>query len=169
MIRRVMAFDSGSFRRWSFLGLLCAGLMQSATGRAAGYSFRNDVQAVLSKAGCNMGACHGNANGKAGFKLSLRGQDADYDYEILTRELFRRRVNATEPDQSLILLKATTQLAHEGGRRFATNSVEYRILRDWIAAGAKHDPESLPSLTRIEVSPAQKILVAPASDVQIGA
>ena len=26
-------------------------------------SFRNDVMAVLSKAGCNAGACHGNKNG----------------------------------------------------------------------------------------------------------
>ena len=36
-------------------------------------SFRNDVMAVLAKAGCNAGACHGNKNGKGGFKLSLRG------------------------------------------------------------------------------------------------
>src|SRR5262249_14787849 len=38
-------------------------------------SFGVDVMAVLSKAGCNMGVCHGNRNGKGGFKLSLRGDD----------------------------------------------------------------------------------------------
>ena len=38
-------------------------------------SFSADVMAVLSKAGCNAGTCHGNQNGKGGFKLSLRGQD----------------------------------------------------------------------------------------------
>src|SRR6185437_7995568 len=90
-------------------------------------SFRNDVMAVISKAGCNAGACHGNKNGKGGFKLSLRGQDPDLDYEALTRDFFARRVDPLEPDKSLILLKPTTQLAHEGGLRFRIDSLEYRI------------------------------------------
>ena len=30
-------------------------------------SFRNEVMAVLSRAGCNQGVCHGNLNGKGGF------------------------------------------------------------------------------------------------------
>jgi len=87
-------------------------------------SFRNDVMAVLSKAGCNAGACHGNQNGKAGFKLSLRGEDAEFDLGALTRDMFARRVDPADPEQSLILLKATTQLAHEGGLRFRTDSPE---------------------------------------------
>src|SRR5688500_13229042 len=70
-------------------------------------SFRNDVMAVLSKAGCNAGACHGNKSGKAGFKLSLRGQDPDIDFDVLTRDAFARRTDPMDPDQSLILLKAT--------------------------------------------------------------
>src|SRR3989441_10276647 len=82
-------------------------------------SFRNDVMAVLSKAGCSAGTCHGNKNGKGGFKLSLRGQDADIDYASLTRDMFARRVNSFEPEESLLLLKPTSQIAHEGGRRFA--------------------------------------------------
>ena len=36
-------------------------------------SFSRDVMTVLSKAGCNAGACYGNQNGKGGFKLSLWG------------------------------------------------------------------------------------------------
>ena len=32
-------------------------------------TFCRDVMAVLSKAGCNAGNCHGNQNGKGGFKL----------------------------------------------------------------------------------------------------
>src|SRR5712675_2251796 len=59
-------------------------------------SFRNDVMAVLSKAGCNAGGCHGNASGKAGFKLSLRGQDPELDYLTLTRDTFARRTNPIE-------------------------------------------------------------------------
>src|SRR5437764_1548549 len=81
-------------------------------------SFRNDVMAVLSKAGCNAGTCHGNKNGKGGFKLSLRGQDPDIDYLTLTRDLAARRVNPIAPEESLILLKPTAEVPHEGGLRF---------------------------------------------------
>src|SRR5438445_3839112 len=88
-------------------------------------SFRNDVMAVLSKAGCSAGTCHGNKNGKGGFKLSLRGQDPDVDYLALTRDLFARRIDSMEPQQSLILLKPTAQVAHEGGLRFKKDSEEY--------------------------------------------
>ncbi len=41
------------------------------------WSFRNHVESVFSKAGCNLGACHGAFAGKKGFKLSLRGFDAE--------------------------------------------------------------------------------------------
>ena len=39
--------------------------------------FSNDVMAVLSKAGCNQGTCHGNRNGKGGFKrdTTIKTQD----------------------------------------------------------------------------------------------
>src|SRR3954468_6415461 len=104
---------------------VCVALGVGARGDEAAppvpHSFNNDVMAVFAKAGCNAGACHGNKNGKGGFKLSLRGQDADLDYASLTRDLFARRTNAFDPDQSLILLKATAQFAHEGGVRFRTD------------------------------------------------
>src|ERR1051325_1134980 len=102
-------------RLWLFVSFL----LFCATGRSAEVvSFRNDVMAVLSKAGCNAGQCHGNANGKAGFKLSLRGQDPDWDYNALTRDMFGRRTDPEKADQSLILLKPTTQIAHEGAQGF---------------------------------------------------
>src|SRR5581483_3584088 len=104
-----------------------------------GVSFRNEIMPVLAKAGCNLGTCHGNKYGKGGFKLSLRGQDPDVDYTTLTREMFARRINPMEPDQSLVLLKATTQVAHEGGLRFRKESTEYQLLRQWIAAGMPDD------------------------------
>ena len=84
----------------------------------ADVEFRTDVMAVLSKAGCNAGTCHGNAMGKGGFKLSLRGQDPDLDWQALTREQGGRRVNMIEPAQSLTLMKALGAIAHEGGQRF---------------------------------------------------
>src|SRR6267142_1648695 len=94
----------------------CSASVQTAI--TAEVSFRNDVMAVLSKAGCSAGTCHGNKNGKGGFKLSLRGQDPDVDYATLTHDVFGRRVNPIEPEQSLFLLKPTTDVAHEGGSRF---------------------------------------------------
>ncbi|MBI4659347.1 MAG: DUF1549 domain-containing protein [Verrucomicrobia bacterium] len=125
-------------------------------------SFRNDVMAVLSKAGCNAGTCHGNKNGKGGFKLSLRGQDPEIDYQTLTRDTFGRRVNPHDADQSLVLLKPTSQVSHEGGQRFRTDSQEYRILRRWIAVGLSNDIEAAPEVKQLEVIPKETILIEPA-------
>src|SRR6266581_5369367 len=130
-------------------------------------SFRNDVMAVLSKAGCNAGTCHGNKNGKGGLKLSLRGQDPDIDYLTLTRDSLARRINPLEPEESLMLLKPNTQVAHEGGLRFKKGSEEYEILRRWIADGMPNDVASAPKLEHIEVAPRQNVLVEPASEVQL--
>src|SRR5579859_5018810 len=72
--------------------------------------FNVEVMAVLSKAGCNQGACHGNLNGKGGFKLSLRGEDPAWDYGVLTRDTLGRRTNPLRPADSLILQKATASV-----------------------------------------------------------
>lgn len=130
-------------------------------------SFRNDVMAALAKSSCNMGTCHGNATGKGGFKLSLFGDDPANDFKILTRDQFGRRVNLVDPDQSLILLKPTTEIAHEGGKRFEKESWEYRTLRAWIAGGMKPDPADAPKLLTIDVSPTRRILIEPEAEVQL--
>lgn len=135
--------------------------------RANGVSFQNDVMAVISKAGCNAGTCHGNKNGKGGFKLSLRGQDPDADYSTLTRDLFGRRINPIEPNRSLILTKPTTQISHEGGLRFKQDSEEFQILQSWIASGLTNDLPSAPKLLEIEVSPSEVILIEPEDRAQI--
>ncbi len=124
-------------------------------------SFRHDVMAVLSKAGCNLGTCHGNARGKGGFQLSLRGQDPDLDRQALTREWQGRRANIAMPDESLLLRKATMQIAHEGGRRFSIDSDEYRVLKEWIAAGMPDDRPEAPRLQSLAVSPTEVLLEAP--------
>ncbi|HKS36730.1 MAG TPA: DUF1549 and DUF1553 domain-containing protein, partial [Verrucomicrobiae bacterium] len=137
------------------------------SGAGTAVSFRNDVMAVLSKAGCSAGTCHGNKNGKGGFKLSLRGQDPDIDYIALTRDLFGRRVNLLDPEQSLMLLKPTAQVAHEGGSRFKEGSQEYEIFRRWIAQGMPSDLASAPHLQAIEITPKEKVLVEPLDKVQL--
>lgn len=111
-----------------------------------------DVTPVVSKMGCNMGTCHGAKEGKNGFKLSLRGYDPVYDLRAFTDDLAARRVNFASPDDSLMLLKATGAVPHEGGQRTKQGDKYYNILRDWIAAGAKVNFDS-PKVTRIELSP----------------
>src|SRR6185369_12709635 len=150
----------------SFLATL--GLVAGpASGREERVSFRNDVMPILSKAGCNAGTCHGNKNGKGGFKLSLRGQDPELDWLALTRDTFGRRANPFVPDKSLLLLKPTGQLAHEGGLRLRKDSEEYQIVRAWIEGGCPSDSPDTPSLTKMEVTPREQVLVEPADRVQL--
>ncbi len=121
-------------------------------------TFRQDVMAVLSHSGCNMGTCHGNAKGKGGLKLSLRGDDPQADFAALTRDHSGRRVNVADPAASLILLKPTMQLAHQGGQRFAIDSLEYSILRQWISGGLLDDPAGGVTVTGLRVTPREVLL-----------
>src|SRR5579872_5843708 len=98
-------------------------------------TFLRDVAPILNKSGCTSGACHGAAKGKNGFKLSLRGYDPRYDYEALLYDLSGRRFNRADPDASLMLLKPTMQVAHQGGLRFEKDSDYYKTIYNWIAAG----------------------------------
>src|SRR5437868_5410441 len=90
---------------------------------ATAWSFRNDVIPVLTKMGCNSGACHGALAGKNGLKLSLRGYDPDTDYDTLTRSAAGRRVSLAEPTASLILATPSFAIPHGGGKRFAADSL----------------------------------------------
>jgi uncharacterized protein DUF1549/uncharacterized protein DUF1553/Big-like domain-containing protein len=129
-------------------------------GAIAPVSFRNQVIPVLTKAGCNSGACHGAAAGKNGFGLTLRGYDPMADYETITRQAGGRRVNKIEPAKSLILLKPTETVPHVGGRRFTVDSPEYRVLSSWIASGMRAPREADPRLARIDVAPGNQTLAA---------
>jgi hypothetical protein len=132
-------------------------------------SFRNEVMAVLSRGGCNQGVCHGNQSGKGGFKLSLRGENPALDLAALTRDAMGRRIDANNPDASLILLKATGRAPHEGGPRFPTGSPEHRLLLDWIAQGTRDDAGSATKLTRLEVTPSEDYLVEPKNELTVRA
>lgn len=120
---------------------------------ASGWSFRNHVIPVLTRLGCNSGACHGAAAGKGGLKLTLRGYDPEADFNVLTRQSLGRRVNKVEPAQSLMLLKPTMVLGHGGGKRLSVDSLEYKVLSEWIANGTPAPVESDARITKIEVTP----------------
>lgn len=146
--------------------LLLAWLCWLTPVRATPPTFDVEVMAVLSRAGCNQGACHGNLNGKGGFKLSLRGENPSWDYTALTRQAFGRRVDPVRPEESLLLRKATASAPHEGGRRFTFDSREYQILRDWIAAGARRESTS-PQLISLQVEPSSIWAVEPQDHVPL--
>jgi hypothetical protein len=122
------------------------------------WSFRNHVVPVLTKAGCNQGACHGALAGKNGFKLTLRGYDPDVDYDTLTRQSVGRRISMAEPEASLILQKPSFAIPHGGGKRFARNSLEYRIIAEWIAAGTPPSNPKDKDVVSLEVYPKHAIL-----------
>jgi hypothetical protein len=120
-------------------------------------SFSEQVMPILSKAGCNAGACHGSQFGKGGFKLSVFGFAPANDHLAITRDDFGRRLNRTDPAQSLFLLKPTGAVSHGGGTRFAAGSVDHRILMSWIAGGAPGPDAKAPKLAALHVEPARRI------------
>lgn len=109
-------------------------------------SFRHEVMAVLSRSGCNAGACHGYSLGKNGFKLSLRGSDPELDYPAITKEAFGRRITPLAPEGSLLVGKARGDIPHEGGARFRRGSLSDQIFVNWIRQGA---PGDLPDPARV--------------------
>ncbi len=119
--------------------------------------FIREVNPILSKVGCNQGTCHGSQAGKNGFKLSLRGYDSDYDYRVLVDEISGRRFNRSEPSQSLMLLKPTQGVPHEGGFLFDEESRYYKVLEQWIAEGCQYKPDAA-RVTGIEVYPPTPLL-----------
>ena len=120
-------------------------------------SFVRDVLPVLSKAGCNAGACHAKPDGQNGFKLTVFSFDPKSDYRNIVQSARSRRVFPAAPEESLILLKATDTVPHEGGERFAKDSDAYRTLVQWISSGMVYRGENEPSLDRISVQPAERI------------
>ncbi len=114
--------------------------------------YLHEVTPVMSRMGCNAGTCHGAKDGKAGFKLSLRGYDPVYDLRAFTDDIKGRRTNVASPDDSLMLMKATAGVPHEGGQVTRPGTDHYRILRAWIAAGATVKFDS-PKVVKIALSP----------------
>ncbi len=126
------------------------------------WDFVADVMPVLTRQGCNTGGCHGKAEGQNGFHLSLFGYDPEGDYQSLTRESTGRRLLPFDPENSLLLRKATGQIPHAGGQKIAPGSEVYRLLRDWIAAGAPETRGKVHgAITKVVVEPAEIRLPEP--------
>jgi len=122
---------------------------------------------VLTKAGCNTGACHGAAVGRGGFRLSLYGGDPEFDYHSIVLELEGRRVNLARPDESLILLKSTESVSHGGGPRLEYDGAGAELLKQWIGGGTSRRKQR--TLKSFEVAPRSHILRKPGETLELKA
>lgn len=112
--------------------------------------FQKHVIPLLGKLGCNGRSCHGSFQGRGGFRMSLFGYDFDLDHDEL-----HGRLDPETPSESLILTKPLMQIQHEGGQRLKDGSWEHHVLLRWIQSGAPARLEEPPTLTKLEVTPAE--------------
>jgi hypothetical protein len=131
----------------------------SVSGQKSAYpvSFVRDVMPAMSKLGCNAGTCHGSAEGKNGFKLSLRGYDPIFDHRALTDDLEGRRFNRAAPERSLMLMKPSGAAPHVGGVVWLPGDSSYELLKMWIAQGVKLDL-SAPRVASLEILPKDPVV-----------
>jgi hypothetical protein len=130
-------------------------------------TFLRDVAPILNKVSCTSGTCHGAAKGKAGFKLSLRGYDPQFDYEALLYDLSGRRFNRADPARSLMLTKPTQQVPHGGGLRFDRDSAYYRTIFNWIAQGVPFGDPAKDNVAALEVVPAEIAMPRPGETMNV--
>ena len=143
------------FGLWVALSL-CFVLCGEVFADSDSVTFERDIQPILTRAGCNAGACHGKASGQNGFKLSLLGFDSDFDHIAIAREGGGRRVLRAFPDESILLRKATAEMPHGGGRRIEPGSPFYKTLRQWIVLGLPRTPAESPRLTKVVMEPVER-------------
>src|SRR5205814_4062885 len=113
-------------------------------------SFVREVVPILTKAGCNQGACHGASLGRGGFRLSLLGYDPAFDYPQIVQSAEGRRVVVSDPERSILLLKPSLLMEHGGGERFKMNSAPYNLLRRWLEDGAPAPRDNGPIVSSLE-------------------
>ncbi|MBP62220.1 MAG: hypothetical protein CMJ62_11935 [Planctomycetaceae bacterium] len=137
------------------------------------FSFSRVIGGILTKKGCNTNDCHGAIKGREGFKLSDNVLDPKEDYrgiveggtyQVLSAEAKEPkipRIDLENPEESLLLLKPTMSVDHEGSKHFEVGSPDYQVILDWIRAGAPYgeeiDPEGV-SVQGIEVFPLESVM-----------
>ena len=77
----------------------------------------------------------------------------------IVHELEGRRINLASPQQSLLLLKPTAQIGHEGGKALLPDGEGADRLRKWIRSGAKRI--SRRRLKQINVVPPRFVVEKP--------
>lgn len=130
-------------------------------------SFVTDIQPILTKAGCNAGACHAKAvTGQRGFRLSVLGFEPEEDFEAIVKQGKGRRVFPAAPEESLLITKGAAIVPHVGGKKIEPGSEAYQTLVQWIAQGLNYASKDEPKLTGIRVEPA-RLSLKPATSQQL--
>lgn len=135
------------------------GEVQRSSDVARSVDFDTEIVPVLTKAGCNSGACHGAAAGRGGFHLSLLGSDPASDYYAIVTALEGRRINLSRPERSLLLAKPTGRLPHGGDVPLPEGEGGEQRLLSWIKAGAPRS--GMRRLTSLDVTPSRIHLGGP--------
>jgi hypothetical protein len=120
-------------------------------------SLQRHVLPLMGRLGCNGRACHGSFQGQGGFRLSLFGYDFKTDYEALVKSE-HSRVDVKDVAKSMILAKTTSddKDEHGGGKRMDVGSWQYRVIANWIKAGAPAvDEKADPTFVRMDVTPTE--------------
>lgn len=147
-----------SYRFFLLLGCFLLGVAECRAAEPGLVSFEHDVEPILTRFGCNAGACHGKARGQNGFQLSLLGFDRDFDYAALVLEGRGRRIFPAAPEQSLLLRKPTGEVPHGGGKKLVKGDAPYALLLRWIQQGMPRDVGRERTLERLTVEPAERLL-----------
>ncbi len=120
------------------------------------YSFVRDVVPTFTRLGCSQGPCHGAAQGKGGFKLSLRGYAPEIDFVQITRQMGGRRISREAPEKSLLLRKPLLEVGHRGGRRLEKGTRAYDTLLGWLRQGAPGPTGKEATVTKLVVLPGDR-------------
>lgn len=156
------------YRRTGILWSVFLLLKLTSTGLAEkreAVEFENDLIPVFTKMGCNAGKCHGSAIGRGDFKLSLYGGNPQADFEEIVRRMNGRRVNLSQPEESLIVMKPTANLRHGGRMVFDDGSESEQLLINWIKQGAKNIQHR--QLKHVEVTPRLFVATKSSATVQL--
>lgn len=119
--------------------------------------FDSHIRPIISRLGCNAGACHASQFGKGGFVLSVVGFDPEMDHNAMVRDRQQRRVNLLKPEDSLLLQKPTLGVVHGGGKRLEAGSVYYDTLLAWIRSGSKGPLKDAATVVSVQSEPAERI------------
>ena len=114
--------------------------------------FERHVAPLFGRLGCNAAACHGAfGGGRGGLQLSLFGYSPKMDYRAV-----EDRIDRSDAEASLLLLKPSGLEPHEGGVRLNLDSESYRTIRRWIEQGARWE-EGSGRVKSLKVDPPQVV------------
>lgn len=119
--------------------------------------FFEQIRPILNKQGCALAACHAAQHGKGGFKLSVFGFEPDKDHIAMVRDSLERRIDRVNPDASLLLQKPSMQTPHGGGKRLEKASVDYDVMKAWIACGAPATAKTEEEVKAIHIFPKRRL------------